>query len=233
MADTGAAQTWPGLLGRLLAGQDLDADATTTQSVLAGGYANDGVPVYDAAAHRALLPAGFADAGSHLDAAGRRMIVVSDELRSAITDLGTTLDRLTADLGRQRSAFAAEVAAAQGPGALIPIDALRALQARRQAVGAAMQESVNTCGRTVLGRIGVYELSLNDCRRLLAELDPTTGTATTTSPGIAVPGAPGGTAIRTRPRSHASISVSQAPPASTAPATPSSTAITAVIARTG
>lgn len=116
------------------------------------------------------------------------MGVVSDELHSAITDLGTALDGLTADLGRRRSAFAAEVAAAQGPGGLIPMEALGALQARRQAVAADMRERVNTCGRRVLGRIGVYEVALNDCRRLLAEFDPPTGSLATAPVGPAVPG---------------------------------------------
>lgn len=179
-------------LGRRLqqTGADLDGvhqQSWRTQSVLAGAFANDGGPVYDAAAHRRLLPGGFSDAGTRMTAVGRRVGVVSEELSSAIGDLRATLDGLTADLGRRRSAFAAEVAAARGPGGLIALDAVRALQARRQAVAATMQELVDACGRRVLGRIGVYELSLNDTRRLLAEFEPAAESVTTATPGVPAP----------------------------------------------
>ena len=161
----------------MAAGADLDQvheNSTRAQRVLAGSFTNDGRPVYDEALHRRQLPAGFGEAGTRLHDAGRRLLAVADELRSAMTDVTASLERLRTDLNRRRSAFAAEVDAARGAGGLVPIEVIPALQARQAAVAGQLQEAVNACGREVATRIGRYDEVLNGCVRLLGEFGSAT-----------------------------------------------------------
>lgn len=139
------------------AGVELDevhGQSTSTQQVLAGSFANDGAPVYDAQTHRGALPAGFADSGTRLHDAGRRLGVVAEELSSAIDDVNAARSRTWQLVDSRRRSFAAEVAAALGPGGLIPEAQVAALQARRASVAAQMQELVDSCGREVVTRVG-------------------------------------------------------------------------------
>ena len=141
------------------------------QRALASGFANDATAVYDVAAHRQLLPAGVADAGTRLHDVGRRVGVLAQELGVATGDLVGELDRLRAELGLRRSGYLAEIDDARGPDGLIPAARLPVLLARRDAVAAELQALVGGCGRRVLDRIGRYEILLDGCRQLLAELD--------------------------------------------------------------
>ena len=175
-------------------GTELDQvyrQSTQTQRVLAGSFTNDGTPVYDAQAHRELMPAGFADAGSRLHDAGRRVGVVAVELSSAIDDVTAAQSRLFGALNGRRLSFAAEVDGARGPDGLIPAAQVAALQARRNAVAAEMQESVNSCGRDVVARVGGYQGVLQGCRQLLGELGapgPLTGGGRFGFPGARLEG---------------------------------------------
>jgi Bacterial toxin 24 len=161
-------------------GTELDQvyrQSTQTQQVLGGSFANNGAPVYDAQTHRESLPPGFADAGTRLHDAGRRVALLSLELKSAIDDVNAAQSRLFRALNGRRLSFAAEVDGARGAGGLIPVEQVPALQARRARVAADMQQLVNTCGRDVVTRIGRYEGVLDDSRRLLG--------LTTTGPAAA------------------------------------------------
>jgi hypothetical protein len=147
------------------------------QQALAASFANDGTPVYDETTHWSALPAGFRDAGTRLHDAGRRLGVVADELTSATTEVTGRLDRLRVDLNAWRSSWAAEVAAVQRPGGLIPLDQVPRLQARRADVIAGMQEAATACGQTVAARVGRYNEVLADCVRLLGDPGPAAGPA--------------------------------------------------------
>ena len=155
------------------AGTELDRvhqDSTQTQRVLAGAFANNGAPVYDAQTHSNALPSGFADSGTRLFDAGRRVGVVAEELDSAIDDVTTAQTRTFQTLDNLRRSFAAQVQAAIGPGGLIPEAQVPALQARRAALTTQMQDLVNACGREVVTRVGQYETVLQGCQQLLGEL---------------------------------------------------------------
>jgi guanyl-specific ribonuclease Sa len=153
------------------------------QQALAGAFTNNGAPVYNEAAHQQSLPTGFRDAGTQMHDDGQRLGAVADELGAAIADVSRSMDGLRADLGARRSGFLAEVDAARAAGGLIPVEAVPALQARRDAVSAGMREAVNACGREITGRIDRYNGVLNDCLRLLG------------GAGGAVPGPDSGVAI--------------------------------------
>lgn len=179
--ETAAAQVTGGDPGRVAdigarlqrAGSGLDevhGQSTRTQRVLAGGFANDGSPVYDARTHRQSLPAGFPDAGTRLHDVGRRVSAVGVELGSAIDDVTAAQARMWTAVDGARRGFAAEVDAARGPGGLIPLERVPALVARRDAVAGHLQELVDGCGRQVSERVGRYEQVLRGCHQLLAEL---------------------------------------------------------------
>jgi hypothetical protein len=169
------------------AGVELDRvhqDSTRTQHVLAGSFANGGAPVYDAQTHRDALPAGFADAGTRLHDAGRRVSVLSLELGSAIDDVTAAQTGLFQTLDGRRRSFAAEVQAALGPAGLIPEAQVPALQGRRASVAAQMQELTNSCGRDVANRVGRYQTVLEGCQRLLGELGVPGALPGATRPGL-------------------------------------------------
>jgi Cytotoxic len=179
------------------AGSDLDqlySQSNRTQQVLGGGFANNGAPVYDPQTHRESLPPGFADAGTRLHDAGRRIALLSLELKSAIDDVKASQAGLFGTLNGRRLSFAAEIDGARGPGGLIPVEALPALQARRASVAADMQQLVNTCGRDIIDRVGVYQTSLEGCQRMLGELGvpgSTTAGGRSGFPGAQLEGQPG------------------------------------------
>jgi hypothetical protein len=167
-------------------GSDLDqvhGRSMRTQGVLAGAFANNGAPVYDAQTHAGSLPPGFADAGTRLHDAGRRITAVADELSSAINDVNAAQSGMWQSVDSRRRSFAAEVQAAAGPGGLIPEARIPALQARRASVAAQMQELVDSCGRDVITRVEKYQTVLEGCQQLLAELGPADGLVTGGSPG--------------------------------------------------
>jgi hypothetical protein len=160
------------------AGAELDQvyeQSTRTQGVLADAFANNGAPVYDARAHARSLPPGFSDAGTRLHDAGRRISVLSLELGSAIDDVNEAQSGMWQLVDSRRRTFAAEVAAAVGPGGLIPDAQVAALQARRASVAAQMQELVSSCGRDVVARVRRYQTVVEGCQQLLGELGLTAG----------------------------------------------------------
>ncbi len=157
------------------------------QQQLAAGFRNDRTPVYDEATHRAALPPGFRDAGSQLQAIGRRLGAVSDELGTAIGDVARLLGQLRSDLDRQRRTWRAGLERiGGGPGGLIPLEAVNGLLARRAEIAARMQESVNSCGRDVTGRIDTYSAVLNGCLQLLGEFDTARPDPAPPQPGVVV-----------------------------------------------
>jgi hypothetical protein len=139
------------------------------QRRLADSFRNDRAPIYDEATHRAALPQGFRDSGSHLQSLGRRLGAVADELHAAIADVAAALRRLQTDLDEQRRSWAAELDALGGPERLLAPEAIAGLLAHRNRVAARMQESVTACGRTVAARIDGYNEILGGCLALLNE----------------------------------------------------------------
>ena len=96
-------------------GSDLDqvyGQSMRTQGVLAGAFANNGAPVYDAPTHAGSLPPGFPDAGTRLHDAGRRVTAVAEELSSAIDDVNAAQSGMWQLVDSRRRSFAAEVQAA-------------------------------------------------------------------------------------------------------------------------
>jgi hypothetical protein len=139
------------------------------QRRLADSFRNNRAPIYDEATHRAALPQGFRDSGSHLQSLGRRLGAVADELHAAIADVTAALRRLQTDLDEQRRSWAAELDALGGPEGLLPPEAIAGLLAHRTTVAARMQESVTACGRAVAARIDGYNEILGGCLALLNE----------------------------------------------------------------
>ena len=170
-ADPGVVSAAGGTLGR--AGGEFDtawARSRNAASTLGGAFVNDGAAVYDRGTHLRNLPAGFGEASSRLTGASRRVTAVAEDLSAAMRDTSAAVSGLHTELSRQRSGWAARVAAAgTGPGGLIPEAAVAGLLAERDRVAAAMTSRVGQVGRSVSQRIHGYEVVVNDALRLLAD----------------------------------------------------------------
>ena len=154
-------------------GTELDQvyrQSTQAQRVLAGSFANDGAPVYDAQAHRELMPAGFADAGTRLHDAGRRVGLVAVELSSAIDDVTAAQSGLFGTLNGRRLSFAAEVDGARGTGGPVPAERIPPCRPGGRASRPRCKRRLNSCGRDVMARVGRDQTVLQGCQQLLGEL---------------------------------------------------------------
>jgi hypothetical protein len=160
-----------GALGR--AGGEFDsawAHSENAASRLGGAFVNDGAAVYDRGTHLRNMPAGFGEAASRLTGASRRLTAVAEDLSAAMRETSAAVSGLHTELSRQRSEWAARVAAAgTGPGGLIPENAVAGLLGERDRVAAAMTSRVGQVGRSVSQRIHGYEVVVNDALRLLAD----------------------------------------------------------------
>lgn len=177
----GAARTWS-TAGRGM--EEAWASSWAAQARLAAAYTTDGAPVYDRAAHEAMLPAGFRDAGAQLGLTGHRLGAVATSLDWESAMARSRLEDLHGEIAVRAREWAARVAEA----GLIPVEQADAWRAERDRVEQAIVSMIADAHSSVKGNVTRYEGVISSALAGLAEQ----GFAESLSAAGGGPGAPVG-----------------------------------------